>query len=1179
MKLLLSHKRWIFGALIVLALAVLIWFVGPLLPMGDSHPLDSGAARWVVILLVLLCWLGLEAFLAWRILRKSRQLVDGLAKGEEDATQSQLEEAKVLSDRFAAAMAALKGARFGDASGATALYKLPWYMFIGAPGSGKTTTLLNSGLRFPLAQPGESGTALGGIGGTRNCDWWFTDQAVLIDTAGRYTTQDSNAAVDKAAWKKFLDLLKEFRPRQPINGILVTLSVQDLLTFDLPERQRYAQIVRQRVEELQSELGLEFPIYVLVTKVDLVSGFSEFFAPFDAEQRAQVWGVTFGLDLKTRVTEGARSGFDKEFPALTAKLNELLFQRMQEERDAERRAVMYPFPQQLAALGPLISEFLEGAFGESKLQSRAIVRGLYFTSGTQQGAPIDRLLATLSRSLNLAGGRARATATMGASKAFFITRLLKDVVFPEAALAGFSERRETALRRLNWGMLIMACVLSLAFVAATSVSYLRNRDALAATQPVSARAQQELMAIGPPAVGDLPQLVDALTALRQVPLAVHDPVDEPPWSMRFGLYQGRAVDDRAGERYRVALQQGFLPRVALQLEQVMTAPQTKSEQVYAALKSYLMLYEPKRMNPQWFVDSLSDFWATIYPRPILEAARPHLDALAHLPGLQVARYHERNEAVVAKARERVAGLLLVDRAYALLRGSPTGQSAGLRLSEVVGPAGVGVLERTSGASLAEPIPAIFTRDGYRTTVRGKVQDIVTSFASEEEWVMGDRASGIGNAPTEQIVAEVQRRYFEDFKATWDGVLKEVRVRKLGGLKDAMSTAQLLSQVDSPLRKLVLAANEQTRLSGEDGKQEQAKEAMKDAAKGAAKEKVKETANSVGGTLTGGKAGDIAVAALPNATVRALEVELDQHFAGLRRLAGDGKTSEMDAAMQTLTEVFNELVAIQSKAGSGLREVPPGLARARIQADRFAAPVGGAILSLVDFGEREASGGVKKEMKAGVGGAAAVCARSIPGKYPFARGSSQDLGVQDFVAVFKSGGELDAFFAANLAPYVDKSGTEWRLKSAGEGTQLVSPATLRQFQNAEAIRIAFLGGSTSPGITADIAVVAGEGEVILDYDGTQYKMKAGGGGARVAWPARPGARLSLAGQQIVATEGPWALFRLIDKGTAEAGSGGDKLRLAFAASNGSKLILEVRAGSSAFNPFRLREIESFACPRE
>ena len=1173
---LLAYRRWIVGALIVLTVAILAWYVLPLLPFGENHPFESIASRLFVIFLVLATWVGFEVFRAWRIRRKSAALVEGLSQGGQDTALSQ-QEAEVLRGRFSAALASLKGARFAGTSGSAALYQLPWYMFIGAPGSGKTTSLLNSGLRFPLADPGESVSALSGIGGTRNCDWWFTDQAVLIDTAGRYTTQDSNATVDQAAWKTFLGLLKRFRPRQPINGILVTLSVGDLFSYDSQGRGRYALIVRQRVEELQRELGLEFPVYVLVTKCDLIAGFNEFFSTFDAEQRAQVWGITFGFDLQTRVAENARVGFDKGFPDLTVKLNQLLFQRLQEERDAERRAVMYPFPQQFAAMGPMIAEFLEGAFSESKLQGRSIVRGLYFTSGTQQGAPIDRLLSTLSRSLSLSATRGRMPVASGASKAFFITRLLKEVVFPEAALAGFSEKRESALRRLSWGLMACGALLTAGFLAATSISYLRNRDALAATLPAAAQAREALAGVAAPAADDLPQLLDGLTAMLRVPQTFFQPIDSPPWSMRFGLYQGHAVEERTGERYRLALQQGLLPRLALQLERVMADAQAKPEQVYAALKTYLMLYEPKHMDQRWFKSAIADLWSGAHTPSVSAPLQLHLEALAALPELQVAQYHERSLAAVATARQRVAALPLADRAYGMLRAAASGQGTGIRLSEVIGPAGATVFERASGASLSEPIPSLFTKDGYRGTVRGRVQDVVASVAGEEDWVMGERSSGVGKGPQDRIADEVRRRYFDEYKSTWDFVLKDVRVHRPSSINEAMNLAQVLAQSDSPLRKLVSFVDDQTRIS-ESG----AKQVAADAAKEQIKEKVKQGAESATGGLLGGSARLAIEAALPSSAVRKMEADLEQSFAPIHRLAGDGKAApEMDAVIQILNDIVTDLLTMRQKltSGASFSELPPGLVKARLQADRFASPVSGAILTLTDYGDREASGGVKKEMKAGVGGAAAVCARSIPGRYPFNKGSAQDLGVQDFVNVFKSGGELDSFFNANLAQFVDKSGGTWRLKGSGEGAPPVSAGTLRQFQNAEGIRIAFLGGGSSPDVTADIGVVSGDGEITLEYNGSPQKMRAGAAGARVKWPGLPGVRLLVNGQLVAAAEGPWALFRLVDKGVVEAGGGGDKVRVGFATSTGTRLVLEVRASSSAFNPFRLPELNQFGCPRE
>ena len=196
-----------------------------------------------------------------------------------------------LRERFEEAVSALKQQRRSGHS----LYDLPWYVIIGAPGSGKTTALLNSGLKFPLEQRVGKG-ALRGVGGTRNCDWWFTDEAVFLDTAGRYTTQDSDATSDSVGWAEFLALLRKYRARRPLNGVIVTVSVQDLLMLDQAAREAHVEAARNRLAELNRELNIQLPVYVMVTKCDLVDGFSEYFEDLTVEGRAQVWGVTFAYD-------------------------------------------------------------------------------------------------------------------------------------------------------------------------------------------------------------------------------------------------------------------------------------------------------------------------------------------------------------------------------------------------------------------------------------------------------------------------------------------------------------------------------------------------------------------------------------------------------------------------------------------------------------------------------------------------------------------------------------------------------------------------------------------------------------------------------------------------------------------------------------------------------------------
>jgi type VI secretion system protein ImpL len=352
------------------------------------------------------------------------------AAGTDAATDERVrQELDSIQARFRKAAEELDGARFASPDGkGRDVEQLPWYIMIGAPGSGKTTALLNSGLRFPFYKEGPP--AVSGVGGTRNCDWWFTDEAVLIDTAGRYTTQDSDRKADAAAWLGFLGILKKFRPTRPLNGAIVTVSVMDLMLWTKAERARFAGHVRMRLSEMYAALDTRFPVYVMVTKLDLLAGFTEFFGDLDPAGRAQVWGTTFALEIDPALIAAPYNG---DFTALENRLGAEMLARLHEERDLQRRAAIYRFPQQFHAMGPLVGEFLAQAFGTQVNHKPLQLRGAYYTSGTQEGNPIDRVLVALSRTFRL--DRAGASGIRTTGKSFFLTRLLREVVFSEAELA------------------------------------------------------------------------------------------------------------------------------------------------------------------------------------------------------------------------------------------------------------------------------------------------------------------------------------------------------------------------------------------------------------------------------------------------------------------------------------------------------------------------------------------------------------------------------------------------------------------------------------------------------------------------------------------------------------------------------------------------------------------------
>jgi type VI secretion system protein ImpL len=621
--------RWVLGAAAWAAFSAAVWFAGDVLPA-----LEGPFERFALIVGLGVAWLVSELARVRRSLKENEALLAGIAGSQaQDSAERAAQELSLLRKRMEDATAVLRKARFTGPDGERrTVATLPWYMFIGAPGSGKTTALLNAGLRFPLGDPrGER--ALEGVGGTRNCDWWFTDQAVLLDTAGRYTTQESDREADAAAWLGFLDLLKRHRPRQPLNGVIVTLSVADLVHWSEPEMARYAAHLRERVAELTARLGVRLPVYVLVTKADMLAGFMEFFGNLDAEGRAQVWGTTFAQSERGG-SLGAR--FEEEFAHLERRLYGVLPARLQEERDLQRRAAIYRFPQQFRGLAPLIAALLEGAFGKGWRGEPPFVRGVYFTSGTQEGSPIDRVLGTLARSFNLE--RKVQPPNVGSGKSFFLRRLLHEVIFAEAGLAGVDPAAERTRRSLRLAAYAAMAAATLGVAALLSASYFSNRALVADAGARAARAAQEAQSMRELRAGDESRLIAVLNALRDVPR-----FDGGALS-RLALYQGEKIAAQAERAYRDTLRETLLAHLALSLEaSLRTAPSAE------LLAAYLALHETGERS------SLEPAAQRVWQLP--DAARADLSAhlRAALAERPLTLPRPLDPALVEQARRRLGG--------------------------------------------------------------------------------------------------------------------------------------------------------------------------------------------------------------------------------------------------------------------------------------------------------------------------------------------------------------------------------------------------------------------------------------------------------------------------------------------------------------------------------------------
>ena len=1198
------RSRWFRTGFAVGVVMLLVWFVGPLLGLGATHPLETEIARYITIAALFVLWLVSNLLYMLGDNKREKALAAGIAEvtpelkaadaRTKETERASAEEVAALSDRLGKAMTALRSSKLGGSRKRLAL--MPWYMIIGPPGAGKTTALQNCGLRFPLdAAKGP----IAGVGGTRNCEWMFTDEAVLIDTAGRYTTQDSAEAVDSAGWLGFLDMLKKHRRRQPLNGVLVAISLSDLAQQSETERQAHARAIRSRVRELHDRLGLRLPVYVLFTKADLLAGFSEYFDNLGKEEREQVWGMTFPLDEGVD-EQGVVAQFGPEFDLLVQRLNTGLLERVHQEPDIRRRRLIYGFPQQVASMRDLAAGFLDDAFRPSRLEARPLLRGVYFTSGTQDGTPIDRLLGTMSAEFGLP--RQAASAPSGPGRSYFLQRLLREVVFGEASLAGLDPKVERRAKWISIGAYAACAVVLLGLAGSWVASYVGNIDLIAqvhAGVTIYDARFAELQQRGP-ADQDLAATLPALDALRDIRGGYGDREHEPPLGLTFGLYQGSKLSRAAQDSYVNALNRILLPRLLTRIEAQMAGRMSNADFLYQTLKVYLVLGRKGPLDhelvDQWVEADLAAGYPGDDNEAIRQSLRGHVDAMLEQPLTPPSL----NDALVAQARAELNKEPLAEYSYnRLMRSKRVLGIPVWSVAENGGPGAGRVYQYKSGHGLETGVPGIYTWPGYHNVFQPLLIE-VTQDISEDSWVLGREKRDVQSTirDTARLRKDVLGLYLDDYDRRWDFMLGDIGIKPYTTPQQALDQLSLLSAPASPLRDLMVAIDAQLTLT---------RPAATDAALAATQARATAVAQRATGFATfwarsglGTRQNEIASIfgegfSTTDASGKPVDPasRVDDHFRAFHDfVTADGtKPSGLEQAIQRILALYQAMN--QAPPGS-----PPGLPGAASGAGGVLAPAAqlqeqtrsmppavAAMLAPVahnatQIGAAAAANEIQDAWKAQV---VPLCELAF-NRYPFVATSHDDVPVVDFAILLGPGGKVDAFFNQFIKPYADVSQRPWRWQSTVPLG--LSPASLAQFDAAAQIREGLFSNGSAIQVGFSLKPVTMEpavGQISFDIGGqsTSYAHEPPQS-QPFTWPGpggKTGVRITMtptsgANATTIESDGPWALLRVLD-GKIASGAQPDKFRVTFVGGGGTA-VFELTA-SSVRNPFTLGALRSFRCP--
>jgi type VI secretion system protein ImpL len=1156
----LLRKTWLWTLLLVLFVALLVWCAGPLLAVDDYKFWESPTSRLLSISVLFLVWGLVMVFVSWRAgVRK--QVLESTEDGQARLLRVKKidEERRELRFRFKDALKTLKVSSLYPDRSQHWRNDLPWYLVIGPERSGKTGLLDSSGLEFPLNKIDQK--LMCNSGATQYCDWYFAEHGVLIDTAGRYLTQPE-IDVDASGWKTLLDLLHKRRCNRPLNGVLVTLPVQTLLTHNQDALSTLAHLVRARLHEVQQKLHVDLPVYFVLTKTDEQPGFDEFFDQLTRDERDQVLGASFG-DVSRRVDTAVVRA---EFETLLHRLNSQIIMRMHQERDPLCRGRILDFPHQLGLIGEGLCHFIEAAFIGHRYQRVSQLRGFYFTSAAHLNKPLD---TNTNASSGVKSGMSPGRGTIHSR---FINHIFSRIIFPEADLASLDKRERS---RVHWGQraLYIGAMAGLSLSALVWASgYSANHERLERLRALTQVWTQQRSALT--AQGDL------LTALQTIDNSyaatqIFPEKGDISYHERGGLNQGDAANPVIRSAYQRELETHLLPRVATLLEGQIRTNMKDRERLLNSLRAYLMLSIQDRRDSAWLKEWVAADWSLRYAGNT--TAQNSLNA--HFERLLVQPFsYPLNDSLVAQARQILRNETLASVVYRMLRDQARILPV-YRLSQHLGPQG------SLFVGTDYVIPGFYTKQGYQQYF--SVQGIaLVSEILRDNWVLGE-GSDISGMDLHRLKVELEQLYFRDYANLWGDAIGQVALQPINDAGEGAEQLAGLTSAHSPVLQLLAQVREHTRFPS--------------IAEGA------DDAGVVAQQLAekGGKLAAFAVQKAPAALAKHLpdtaRNALQRRFEPLHRLLDDnsGPAADLTPALQAVNDLQLQLASLarasapdqaafdMAKARMGSQR--DALSHLRTASGRLPRPVGTWFNVLAEDSWRLVLSDAyqflnqryQNELYSFYG-------KAISKRYPFSAHSASDVAINDFREFFKTHGVVDRFFDNYMRPFVSGAPGNYRLRTIDGLSLPVSRVYLDQMATAHVIRQSFFAENPDePQVqfklepyTLDPMVSRSEfrfGDRSMEYRHGPIVA------ASFKWPVdAEGGRTSLVLDKMVGrpigiekNSGPWSLFRLLDLMQTEYLSGRDVLVLK--ADLGGLRANYLLTSQRTPNPFDVGALRTFRMP--
>lgn len=984
--------------------------------------------------------------------------------------------------------------------------KLPWYLLLGAENSGKTSLLKTKELSLAAIdnQPMQKNTTP-----TAYCDWWFGQEAVFLDMSGSLVLPDDPKNDSHLIWNTFISLLHRYRRTRPVDGIILCIDLHEFQAKQRGQRQLQIDILRHRIQTF-TKFQSTLPIYLIFTKCDRIPGFTDSFNALSPEDCQQPFGISLPLGI---IQQSFPHQLEEKFNAFLQRLNQQLLGRLHREHNIEKRAQIKNFPLQLEALKRDIINLA------AQLHStKASFGGIYFTSSAQDGNTTDAL-AIVSSNFGLPTFlKPENNYFAPQTKAYFIQQVLHKISrnkFPRSA-------KITALLLVNKKHFYTAIAgIFLAATLSLLSSYFYNKIKID-------HAQQILNAVGEKGVYNSRDFLLRLNSLYDATQETNSYSNVLVSSL---FNQVVALHINLATNYEYSLKTKYSSLISNTLEtQIQQGTNTKPQQVFSALKVYLMLNDPSHLDKSFVLDWFKKYWQQTDP----SHEKQWLNHLSHWLALSSKNFNF-NAALAQQARQKLNSLPLPELTYLNL------QEKYETIPFADKPA------NKNAVSFSLPLLSLYSADNFAAIYNQEIPEFAQRLATGDDWVLNLKLPANLTEPlTSQIIHSVRRLYLQRYAAFWHYQLLNIRINPFNDLTTARNFANDFLATDAAILNLVnqVENNLQPLTQFAEAKQavdavQQIRHSMTDSNNNHALHKTLRDFNNYLATMI--DTDDPAQATLNAAQLR----------------------MKKDGEGDPITQLLNHAKSSPEPVKSWLNAVAHNTWHSMLQTSRNH-------LNLLWIAE------VWPTYRG-----------QIQNRYPIFKDAPSEMTLAEFTQFLAPHGILDNFIAHNVLGFVDHSQLYWQWKYL-DGERLDIPqAALEMFNRASLIRkMYFADNQKTPQVKFTITPTSMQymsGNYLLNLEGQQINYLRDFREAKtIVWPGNNSGLATLefntpTGVTTWKETGDWAVYKLLARAQWTPSANASFYTLNFIV-NGVSVPYELLA-DKPINPFIPNIVTEFRCPEK